>query len=360
MNKICVKLLNGDLIELEKRKNKNEDSIKKEIASLLDVYWTQIVLFKEEEDDEKEIEKYFAIVKEKPTVELKKNRRKSYSNNFFWLKTAINDGIISHYLEYVRLVHNPQILSNPHPYVVEYIKNRYSELTKAYSFSKYMYMNPNDDVVDFFLEQSEKLNLDLYSYWDSLLQNQNPKMRSLQERYAWLQIRIFEDIPKTKTSSTSPGLEKIQQIEKSRKTLSFGQSLYIPPDFLENSEDECVDWFLKNLSIIEKYTKNPYKHFSKNGNQSIVEYLLCDVENRIVIPEIFQNPNPLAVEYSKKVISEYMKKGDYFDSFTDNILKNPNKDLIVWFWHTYPSSLFYYDEFEKLLAKTNDIEVMYE
>lgn len=404
---MIVKLLNGELIHLD-----THDMLiaRKTVADMLDVYWSQVRMVKDLNEDHNS-EYVFVMILDKPVITFSKYQLtilKDWTHNSCDWSTFVNPDIIQRYMQCIARLTN---WANPHPIVVDYILKNHPKISRSSRF----FANPAEPIVDRILEYLEETkNQPDSADWSKLSMNPNPRIietmidnfprlintnhfglhnndkavdfawanmmsttakkhtflysvannkqndRSIQYQLDCVSERMplhVEHMMRVAPGHSHPRILEwlVAELDEQFQNLQMSQSLDIPVTFISNPNPVAVDWLFAHFSLIEN-DQRYLKYFCRNAHDKVVNWFL-DHPDRIKLSEFLCNPNPLAVEYIKQSRPLYNK------TYWELILKNPNVDLFVWAWHewfAFTEDMGYLMiEVEQCLAHSDKVSIEY-
>lgn len=400
---MIIKLLNGELLPIDTHKDDNIESIKNRIANALGLYWSQVEVIEFKNDNQDEDEKIYdlcAIISDQPTIQFTNDQTQKLNHvkyNKQW-KHYINEDILKRHLQ----LNNLNILSNPHPIIVNHALQLLFNRNKENKREE-IYSNPSDVIVDFILERLDQWMTFSFN-WSKLSENSNPRLiqRLIKDFPGLIKRNSFSLLDNNEAvefvwncdndrydryeydltiSSILDNRESSKaaefQIEYSKRNQQFKYKLLDMAQ--ESKHHQLIEWVLKELDIPNKLLSNPHpiavkwtldhlplvikesndkkiglNYLSQNSNQDVVEWLF-NHSTYIQFPYFFANSNEMAISYIKEKINREEIK--YDKNNWKYILKNSNPDMFLFAWHKW--HMFEEDicthihDVEKILGTTN-------
>lgn len=160
---ITIKFLNGDLLELScDNLNINRSTyIVNEICKYKEIKNRRLVKICNSEDDE---DMYYCIIDVRESVpDLIKEETYTHQPKYWLTSESFQNITNQSIIVYLLLTNRMPILSNPHPLVIEHVKEVYHTFEKNY----YLSTNPSDEIVNLLLENQRLID------WKGFSENEN-------------------------------------------------------------------------------------------------------------------------------------------------------------------------------------------
>lgn len=247
-----IKLLNGEILEVENENIKDIKEIHEIVARHLDLSPWCVKIFEEEDEKDDDIKHFYALAMPKPTITFP-SLRDTLLEDYSFLYECVNESFLSYVLDIVDDPSTSSIINedgqsldsllwrslvkNPHPLVVDAI---FKKDIETWEHSTGLSGNPSDRVIDFVFSHPHLIHAPLF------LTNSNPRV------IEWVMSNCGND----NRFTTGQWYTFARYIVRTREQVDWVWSQFGNDDdfmrgLLFNASDACVDEFLRRFPTPE-------------------------------------------------------------------------------------------------------------